>query len=86
METRIENGMTIITVGPGVANRANKTGYVGVTYVKRLNKYKADIVIKGYRYTLGFFEKASDAGAIRAEADRHKKNGDFIEWFKTRLN
>ena len=86
METRIENGMTIITVGAGVANRSNKTGYVGVTYIKRLDKYRADIVIKGYRYTLGFYEKASDAGAIRTEADKYKKEGKFIEWFKQRLN
>lgn len=49
-------------------NRNNKTGYLGVTYLKVNGKYLAYIVFKGKRYNLGLYETAKYASRVREQA------------------
>lgn len=42
-------------------SRNNTTGYTGVTYIKRLRKYKATIYIKNYPKHLGVYDTAKEA-------------------------
>lgn len=48
--------------------RNNKTGYKGVSYYKRLNKYVASIKVNGKYYFLGYFDTPEEAHAAYQQA------------------
>lgn len=61
----------------------------GICFVKNTDKWKAYIVYNKKQYTLGRFETMDEAIEIRKEAELHKDNNDFLEWYndyKTRKN
>lgn len=72
IESRIENGMSILTF------KEIKT-IPGIIEVK--GKYVARMAYKGHKH-LGTFETREDAVKMRLEAEKHKANGTFEEWYK----
>ena len=79
----IENGVTIIHTGDSTGGLKNKTGFRGITHYKNIGKYRAEITLKKKKYCLGFFDNMESAKNLRLEAEKHKDQGDFHEWFKT---
>lgn len=57
----------------------NKTGFKGVTFFSRLNKYKAQIVVNKKFYHLGYFDRPGDAAEAykNASIDLHKEYSIF---------
>lgn len=57
----------------------NTTGVIGTTYVKRANRYVAQIHIKGANHYLGCFKTLEEAAAARLEAEKlygfHENHG-----------
>lgn len=51
----------------------NTSGYLGVTYVKRLDLYRARITVAGKTYELGKFKTAEQASAAYQEAKKRKE-------------
>ena len=51
----------------------NTSGYLGVTYVKRLDLYMARITFAGRTYELGKFKTAEQASAAYQEAKKRKE-------------
>ena len=56
--------------------KTNTTGYKGVSWHKRHQKYIAQIIIKGKRTHLGYFEKAQDASQVY-EQKAKELHGEF---------
>ena len=83
MDVRIENGVTIISTGDAKGGLKNKTGHTGITYYKKLNRYRSELTLKHKKYLLGFYDNIDDAVAIRKEAERQREKGTFIEWYNT---
>ena len=80
MESRIENGVTIITVP-----KAEKTNpHTGVYYHKLNKNYTAAIYFEGKQWNLGSFATLEDAIAIRKEAEAHVAAGTIQKWYKDR--
>lgn len=84
METRIENGITIISTGDAKGGKKNKNGYTGIHFDKRSQKHRAEINYKRKKYHLGYSTNIEDLIAIRKEAEFHVKNGQFIDWYTSR--
>lgn len=82
MRIRIENGVTIISTGVSTSGKKNMHGHPGITYVKRINKYRAELTYKKKRYHLGYFFTIEDAVAYRKIAEEHVEQGDYIEWYR----
>ena len=51
-------------------NRANTSGYVGVSYMKQKNKYRAYITVDGKQISLGLHNTPEEAYQARLEAER----------------
>lgn len=43
----------------------NTTGYTGVSYAKNIRKYESYIHYNGHKYSLGYFDTAQEAAAMR---------------------
>jgi len=60
--------------------KRNKSGHKGVSFYKRLNKWRADIRINGKQKNLGYFETAKEASNAYQEAakalHKHFKNNN----------
>lgn len=61
-ESRMKAALTVLTA-PARAN--NKSGYKGVSWIKREQKWRASIRLGGVYYHLGFFDNIGDAVAAR---------------------
>lgn len=48
----------------------NKTGYVGVNFIQKSNKYHARIKIHNKNIHLGYFDKIDDAITVRKRAEK----------------
>lgn len=79
----IEHGVTIINTHDAVGGIKNTSGHVGVAFLEEPQKWVAKIFIGKKYYHLGRFENVKDAIAIRAEAEKHRADGTFLEWFPT---
>jgi len=60
--------------------KTNKTGFKGVCFDEKRNKFIAQIGFKKKHYFLGRFDKAEDASEAYQEAKK-KLHGEFIEWY-----
>ena len=58
----------------------NTSGYNGVYWNKRTNKWIAQIGFKGKKYHLGSFNKVEDAVKARKNAEE-RIYGEFLEWY-----
>ena len=85
MKIRIENGVTIISTGTTTGVKKNMYGHPGITFVKRTNKYRAELTYKKKRYHLGYFFTVEDAATFRKEAEEHVKQGTFTEWYRNEI-
>lgn len=83
MKVYFEKGLTVINTGDPVGGQKNKTGHCGIRFRKPENSYQSYICIKKDRYHLGHYENLEDAVAIRKEAEKHRADGTFHEWFQT---
>lgn len=63
----------------------NTSGYKGVTWVKDKEKWCAQIVFKGKRYYLGYYEKKEEAVEARKEAEE-KLFGTYLNNWKKEKN
>ena len=79
----IENGVTIINTGDDLGGLKNKSGHVGIHYIEESQKYIAKIFIGKKYHHLGYFDDIDDAIAIREEAEQHRADGTFTEWYPT---
>lgn len=72
-DNRLQN-LRVVTRSDNMRNqkrrRDNKTGYIGVTWEKRLGKYRAGISTEGVRQHLGIFDTAEEASAAYLRAAR----------------
>jgi TATA-box binding protein (TBP) (component of TFIID and TFIIIB) len=59
----------------------NATGYEGVSYRKKDNKYIATIYYNGKHYYLGYKNTAIEASEIRQQANKAKKDNYFLDWY-----
>ena len=84
LNTRIENGVTIISTGDSKGGKKNKNGYTGVHFDKRNNRYRAEINHKTKKYHLGYSDSIEELAEIRKEAEYHVKAGDFEDWYRLR--
>lgn len=57
----------------------NTSGYKGVTYVKRINKYQATITVKGKHYRLGQYKTFEEAKYARISAEEEYLNQPLTE-------
>lgn len=76
----IENGVTVINTHNASGSK-NTSGHVGVCFQSQ--KWIARIQIEKKSFCLGRFEDFEDAVAVRKEAEKHRDNGTFHEWFST---
>lgn len=83
MNVYFENGLTVIDTNSSTENITNTSGKVGVCWYKHLQAYRARIRFNYKDYTLIFSKNFDEAVAIRKEAEKHRANGDFLEWFET---
>ena len=60
--------------------RDNTSGYTGVQWNKRKDKWQALITFKGKTYNLGFYNKIEDAAEARKEAE-NRIFGEFLDWY-----
>lgn len=51
----------------------NKSGYPGVCFEPRCNKWRAYITIDNHKRSLGYFTRIEDAIAKRKEAEKKKE-------------
>lgn len=58
----------------------NKSGYPGVWFDKKTNKYQAYITFKKKRYYLGYYSDIDEAISIRKNAEQ-QIFGEFISWY-----
>ena len=63
----------------------NTSGYKGVTWAKDKEKWCAQIVFKGKRYYLGYYEKKEEAVEARKEAEE-KLFGTYLNNWKKEKN
>lgn len=84
MRTEIKNGVTIIHTGDSTGGLKNKTGYNGVTFYKKGNKYRSEITIKKHKILLGFFEDKEMAIKARKVAEVKKEDGVLVDWIKNK--
>lgn len=61
-------------------SKANKSGYKGVWYNKRINKYESYITFKKHRYHLGKYRDINDAIEARKKAEKMLFD-DFLKWY-----
>ena len=83
MRFSIENGVTIIDTGDAIGGIKTVSGHTGVVWLENTKKYRAEIYVKRKRMHLGVFDDINDAIALRSEAEKHRANGTFDEWFPT---
>lgn len=57
----------------------NTSGYKGVSYVKRINKYQATITVKGKHYRLGQYKTFEEAKYARISAEEEYLNQPLTE-------
>lgn len=50
-------------------DRKNKSGFTGVSWVKKLKKWRASITIKYKSYNLGVYDTIEEAASVRKEAE-----------------
>jgi hypothetical protein len=64
----------------------NSSGYMGVAFLERINKWKAFIGYARKLYTLGCYAKLEDAVSVRKEAEKRKADNTFLDWYKEKFN
>ncbi len=80
-KTVITHGTMITAIdGRRAKNKNNSSGHTGVSYNKRVQKYRAYINFRRKQYSLGLYDKLDDAVSARETAER-KIYGDFLEWY-----
>lgn len=60
--------------------KRNKCGYVGITFFEKENHFRAKINYKRKSYHLGCSKNLEEVIALRKEAEKHVRKGDFEEW------
>lgn len=77
----IVNGTRVCMLNKSVGSN-NTSGYTGVFFNKRKNKWCATITFQGKDYWLGYYFDKGDAIKARQMAEE-KLYGDFIEWYNS---
>ncbi len=74
---------TLITAidGHRKINKNSSTHHTGVSWMPKLQKYRAYINFQRKQYSLGLFSRIEDAVAARKEAER-QIYGDFLRWYE----
>ena len=62
----------------------NTSGFIGVCWNKRQNKWQAQITFKNKNYNLGTFDDIKEAIKIRKQAEE-KLFGKFLEWYENNI-
>lgn len=76
-----EDGTLITAIdGRRKINKNSTTNHTGVSWMPKLQKYRAYINFKRKQYNLGLFADLDDAISARKEAEE-KIYGDFIRWY-----
>jgi hypothetical protein len=79
----MEDGTTIkYNIKNNIIKKNNKTGCTGVSYEMNRGKYYASIYYKGKSYSLGRYEKLSDAITARKIAEEEVLNNRFDEYIE----
>lgn len=63
----------------------NTSGVKGVSYEKKLGKWRAYINFKGNHYHLGVYSKITDAAKARKAAEE-KMHDRFVKWYEDNYN
>lgn len=71
---------TNVTLLNSKLSKANKSGYKGVWYNKRINKYESYITFKKHKYHLGKYRDINDAIEARKKAEKMLFD-DFLKWY-----
>lgn len=71
--------VTILEAGRRHLRPTNTSGVTGVYQDRRTGKWSARIMFKGKTYSLGTYEKKSDA--VKARQRGEKLHEDFIAWY-----
>lgn len=80
METRIENGVTIIMTG--YKGNQPKHGYTGISYNPKSKTYRAVHYYKRKKYSLGTSMDREELIARKKEAEKRATTGDFLQWYR----
>lgn len=80
MKTRIENGVTILTI----EKDPKEIGVHGIYYKEKQKKYRVVIKVGQSEYHLGFYANIEDAKEIRIKAEILRDEGEdaFLKWYK----
>lgn len=63
-----------------IINSRNTSGYTGVCFNKRRNRWYAEIKFQKKRYYLGCYKNFDDAVLVRKIAE-NRLHGDFFDWY-----
>lgn len=70
------DGVIIEKAAARTTPKNNTSGFRGVSYVKKTNKWRAKLIFKGVRYELGHYYDLEDA--IKARLDAEEIIDDFL--------
>ncbi len=82
MKVYFENGLTVINT-ESMGGHINKHGHHGVSYNPSTKYYTSSITFKYKTYYIGASRNVDEAIAMRKEADKHRDNDTFLEWYYT---
>lgn len=75
-----KDGTSVIALKRANLNKNNTSGFRGVSYIKKLDKYRAYINFKRKQYNLGLYSDIKDAVKARKAAEEHIY-GDFLKYY-----
>lgn len=83
MKAYFEKGLTVIDTET-MGGHISKYGYHGISYSPASKYYTAYIVFKNKRYHIGSSRNLDEAIMMRKEAEKHRDNNTFLEWYHAR--
>lgn len=78
-EMASKEGTNIFSLNRSI-NKNSTTGINGVSYMPKINKYRAYINFKRKQYHLGTYSTIEEAAEARKKAEEHIY-GEFLEWY-----
>ena len=80
----IVEGTNIQVISSNKIIASNTSGFTGVKWSKRRNKWLADIQFKGRIYYLGQYDNKEDAIKVRKEA-KNQYHKSFLDWYNKKI-